>query len=142
MSAIQARDYRVEAFPLPVSMERRSRVRFPLELTVRFRTLGESYPVAGIGSAVNMSSGGVLVAYEQEIGVGTLMELNIEWPVPLDGRVPLQLVAVGTVVRCEIIRFAVALERYHFRTAGGTALGSDESCGEARKPTVRKSASA
>lgn len=140
--SLQARDYRVEAFPLPASMERRTRVRFPFELKVRFRTLGESYPISGSGSVLNMSSGGVLIAYEQEIGTGTLMELSIEWPVLLEGRIPLQLVAVGSVVRCDIIHFAVALEQYHFRTAGGTVLGGDEECGELPNKTGKKTASA
>ena len=121
-------------------MERRSRVRYPRELNVRFRTLGESYPLGGIGLVVNISSSGVLVAYEEEISVGTMVELNIEWPALLDGRVPLLLVAIGTVVRCEIIRFAVPLERYHFRTAGGTDLGFGECLEHVSigKPRARK----
>lgn len=120
----QARDYRVEEFPLPISMERRSRVRFPLELRVRFRTLGKDYPVAGVGSVVNMSSGGVLVAFQYGISAGTPVELNIEWPAVLDGRVRLRLVAVGTVVRSGISSFAVVLERHHFRTMAGTHLAA------------------
>lgn len=121
----QARDYRMEEFPPPVLMERRSRVRFPLELRVRFRTLGKGYPVTGVGSVVNMSSGGVLVAVQYEINPGTPVELNIEWPAVLDGRVRLRLVAVGTVVRCETASFAVGLERHHFRTTAGTHLATD-----------------
>jgi PilZ domain len=134
----QARDYRGEAFPLPVSMERRSRVRFPLELRVRFRTLGKSYAVAGIGSVVNMSSGGVLVAFQHEISAGTPVELNIEWPAALDGRVPLRLVAVGRVVRCETASFAVGLERHHFRTTAGTHLASNAWFGEYPQQAVKK----
>lgn len=134
----QARDYRLEKFPMPVSIERRSRVRFPLGLRVRFRTLGKSYPVAGIGSVVNMSSGGVLVAFQEEISAGTPVELNIEWPAVLDGRVPLRLVAVGTVVRCESARFAVGLERHQFRTTAGIHLASNAWFGEYPKQAVKK----
>ena len=123
-------------------MERRSRVRFPLELRVRFRTLGKRDPVAGIGSVVNMSSGGVLVAFQHEISAGTPVELNIEWPAALDGRVPLRLVAVGTVVRCEIASFAVGLERHHFRTTGGTDLAAEESLARHSQASARKVASA
>ena len=140
-SSTQAKNYRVEAFPLPASMERRARVRFPLEPRVGFRTLGQSYPAAGTGWAVNISSAGVLVRGQHDIDVGTLMELSIDWPVLLHGRVPLQMVAVGTVVRCEMFGFAVGLERYRFRTSGGRDLGSDESCGAAGK-TAKKSAQA
>jgi len=122
-------------------MERRARVRFPLEPRVDFRTIGERYPAAGKGWAVNMSSTGMLVRCQHEISVGTLMELSIDWPVLLHGRVPLQMVAVGTVVRREMFSFAVGLERYRFRTTGGRDLGSDESCSVAGKP-VKRSAEA
>ena len=87
---------------------------------------------------VNMSSSGVLVTYPHEISVGTRMELNIEWPSRLDGRIPLQLIAVGSVVRCETVSFAVGLERHYFRTTAGTHLASDGWFGEARRQTVRK----
>ena len=133
ISSIQIRDYRVEPFPLPISMERRSRVRFPLNLKVSFRAPGGSYPLAGNGSVADISSGGVLIACDREISVGTRIELSVEWPVLLDGRVPLQLAAVGTVIRSEVVRFAVELEQYYFRTAGGRDLGMAESCGDARK---------
>ena len=63
-----------------------------------------------------MSSGGVLVAYQDQVRTGARMELNIEWPSLLDGEVPLQLVAMGKVVRCEASSFAMALGRYQFRT--------------------------
>ena len=138
----RARDHLAEEFPLPVAMERRSKVRFPLELRVRFRSLGKTHSVAGIGLVVNMSSGGVLVAYPHEISLGASMELSMEWPPRLDGRVPLQFVAVGTVVRRERFRFAVGLERHHFRTTGGTDLGTAESWLNARKPRAKRMASA
>lgn len=107
---------RVEPSLRPISTERRSRVRFPLELRVRYRSLGRGYPFAGVSWVVNISSGGVLIAYQQEIHEGTRMELNIEWPPLLDGRVRLQLVIVGRVVRCETYGCALALSRHQFRT--------------------------
>jgi hypothetical protein len=126
---IEAKDYRGEAFDQTGVIERRSRLRFPFELRVRFRTVGGNYPVAGMGWVVNMSSGGLLVACQHQVSAGTQMGLNIDWPTRLDGRVPLQLVAVGTVVRCEPFSFAVGLERYHFRIAGRTDTTTDESYG-------------
>jgi hypothetical protein len=45
------------------------------------------------------------------------MELSIEWPPLLHGRVPLRFVTVGEVVRCDASSFAVMLERHQFRTA-------------------------
>ena len=128
-ASIEAKDYRREAFDQASLMERRSRLRFPFELRVSFRTLGQSYPVAGMGWVLNMSSSGVLIAYQHEVRTGTQMELNIDWPTRLDGRVPLHLVVVGTVVRSELFSFAVGLDRYHFRIAGKTDLSTDEMYG-------------
>jgi hypothetical protein len=45
------------------------------------------------------------------------VELNIEWPSLLHGRVPLRFVTVGQVVRSDASSFAVMLARYQFRTA-------------------------
>ena len=115
MSSNQARDPWADALPQLISGDRRSKVRFPLDLPVRYQTLGRSAS-AGKGWVVNMSSGGLLVAYQQEVPVGSRMELNIEWPSMLDGRIPLQLVTLGRVVRCETSTFAVALARPQFRT--------------------------
>src|SRR6476659_8792392 len=96
--SIKTKDNRGRAFDQTNLVERRSRLRFPFELRVRFRTLGRNYPVAGMGRVVNMSSGGLLVSCQDEVPAGAPMELNIEWPTRLDGRVPLHLVAIGTVV--------------------------------------------
>jgi hypothetical protein len=78
-----------------------------------------------MGWVVNMSSGGVLVAYHHQIRAGTRMELNIEWPSLLDGQVPLKLVAIGKVVRCGTSTFAMALGRYQFRTSRRTVVPID-----------------
>jgi hypothetical protein len=125
MPPILAIDHRMEAILRLVPIDRRSKVRFPLELPVRYRTLGREGPFAGVGSVVNLSSGGVLVAHQHEIRAGARMELNIEWPFLLNGQVPLQLVLLGRVVRCETSSFAVELGRYHFRTARRTVIPID-----------------
>jgi len=67
VSPIQRKDRLLEAILQAASIERRSKVRFPLELRVHFRTLGRRHPVSGAGSVVNMSSGGVLVASQHDI---------------------------------------------------------------------------
>ena len=117
--------------------ERRKRLRFPFELRVSFRTLGQSSPVAGMGWVLNISSSGVLVAYRHEVSAGIPVELNIDWPTRLDGRVPLQLVASGTVVRCELFSFAVGLEKYYFRIAGRADQSGDESYDARERKSVR-----
>jgi len=97
--------------------ERRSKRRYSIELGVRFRSLEGGF--TGVGRTVNMSSGGILVACHQatpEIGAGARVEISIEWPLVLDGKVPLQLVAVCNVVRPGPSFFAAAFARHQFRT--------------------------
>jgi hypothetical protein len=109
-----------------VPAERRLKFRFPLDLGVRFRPLSGSL-FSGEGRAVNLSSGGVLVVSpyavsQHEISVGARVEMSIEWPSLLDGRIPLQLFAVGRVVRHRASGFAAAFERYQFRTVRTSSL--------------------
>jgi hypothetical protein len=101
-----------------IAMERRSKVRYPLVLSVRYHTLGRLGRkfYSGVGQAVNLSSGGALVDSQHELGVGAELEVRMDWPSLLDGRIPLQFVAVGWVVRCDAASFAVRFRRHHFRT--------------------------
>jgi hypothetical protein len=99
-------------------IERRTKARYPVKLTVRYRTIGRSHAVNGVGQTLNMSSGGLLVSAEHEMPAGLRLEVNVEWPLLLNGTVPLQLVAHGKVVRGEGSEFAVAFAQYQFRTMG------------------------
>lgn len=98
------------------NIERRSKARYPVQLTVRYRTVGRNKNVTGVGQTLNMSSGGLLVSAEHEVRAGLRLEVNVEWPLMLNGTVPLQLVANGRVVRCGGSMFAVAFAQYQFRT--------------------------
>jgi hypothetical protein len=99
-------------------IERRSKARYPVKLTVRYRTIGRSNTVNGVGQTLNMSSGGLLVSAEHEMPAGLRLEVNVEWPLLLDGTVPLQLVAHGKVVRGGESEFAISFAQYQFRTMG------------------------
>jgi len=101
--------------------ERRYKQRFDLDLAIRFRTTDAS-GVAGDGRIQNMSSCGVLVNGGQGLKVGSVVELRIEWPCRLDLRVPLQVVAVARVVRCESSLFAAVFSGHEFRTAPANAV--------------------
>jgi hypothetical protein len=106
--------------------ERRFKSRYPLDLNVRFRCLSGSF-FSGMGQTVNLSSGGILVVSREpvsqhEMSVGALLEMRIEWPSMLDGKVPLQLIAVGRVVRRRAAGFAATFEQYKFRTASASQL--------------------
>lgn len=138
MSSLQTKSHRLEAMVQPVSIERRERIRFPLGLRVRYRTLGRNCPFTGIGVVVNISSCGVLVATLHEISAGTGMELTIEWPALLDGQVPLQLVTAGRVVRSQPSGFAVVLRGHRFRTTSRKVRSIDAPWNDARKQTAER----
>jgi hypothetical protein len=65
-----------------------------------------------------MSSGGMLVTRSRQLKVGVLVELRVDWPLLLDGRIGLQLVATGHVVRSGPSSFAVLFNQHQFRTSG------------------------
>ncbi len=71
---------------------------------------------------MNMSSGGALVVSEHEIKLGTRVTVNIEWPLLLEGGIPLQLVTLGRVVRCIGVSLALSFERYQFRVIRSPTL--------------------
>jgi hypothetical protein len=96
--------------------ERRAKSRYPLDLSVRFRFFCAGTAFFGQGLAVNVSSGGILVASKHRVMVGSVVEMSIDWPAPLDGSIPLQLVTTGRILRREDSQFAATFERYEFRT--------------------------
>lgn len=105
-----------------VPAERRIKLRYPLDLNVRFQAFRRRSPFSGFGVAVNLSSGGILVVTEHEFDVGTPVAMSIEWPALLEGRIPLQLFAAGRVLRSDKSSFAAAFERHEFRILGGPTI--------------------
>jgi PilZ domain len=73
--------------------------------------------VTGQGRTVNISSTGILFeAPDLPPAVSALVELSIAWPARLDNKVPLTLYVGGHTVWTRENRFAVAIQRYEFRT--------------------------
>ena len=99
-----------------MSNERRVKVRYPLQLNVRYQTLGAAGLIAGVGQTVNLSSNGMLLACANNIPEGTRLKIFVEWPSLLNGTTPLQLITVATVVRRTPIGVSVVFESYQFRT--------------------------
>jgi hypothetical protein len=100
--------------------ERRVKSRYPLELNVRYQTMGATSSVAGVGQTINMSSSGMMLACASDIPEGTRMKIFVEWPSLLNGTTPLQLITVGTVVRRNGIGVSVVFETYQFKTMSRT----------------------
>jgi hypothetical protein len=101
--------------------ERRAKSRYPLQLNVSYQTMGMAGQVAGVGRTVNVSSRGALINSSSTIGEGARVRVVFEWPSLLNGTIPLQLIALGTVVRRQNSGLAIAFEGYQFRTAGRRA---------------------
>jgi hypothetical protein len=100
-----------------LALERRSKARFPLRLTVRYRTLSGGPTQVGAGRTVNMSSCGLLIATEEAIvRAGSRLQLTVDWPFLLHGLTPLQLIVSCRVTRCLGEEFAVKLDQYQFKT--------------------------
>jgi len=101
---------------LNMDNERRVKSRYPLELNVRYQTMGAAGPGAGVGQTLNISSSGMLMACASNIPEGTRLKIFVEWPSLLNGTTPLQLITVGTVVRCTHIGISIVFDSYQFRT--------------------------
>ena len=96
-------------------------MRFPVDEEVKYRVIHKAARITGAGRTLNMASGGLLFTTEEKLPLGRTVEVAVNWPARLDGTCPLKFVATGRVVRSELDRAAVRIERYEFRTRGGTA---------------------
>jgi len=95
----------------------RRSTRYPLSLTVRFQSAGQTKPYSGAGVTRDVSSDGMFIETDREKAApGTQLKIIANWPVLLAGTVPLQFVAAGQVVRCDGFGFAVRILRYEYRT--------------------------
>lgn len=100
--------------------EKRSSIRFPLIREIRFKRLSMRNSVEiGRGQTIDISSKGVYFTSDVTLSVGERLELSINWPAQLDQKLPLQLVTLGRIVRSDSGRYAMAIERYEFRTMRG-----------------------
>jgi hypothetical protein len=106
----------------PVAVARRSKVLFPINLPVRYKT-GYKTGSSGAGRVVNIGSTHVMVACTHRLRVGTPVELVIEWPARLEGRIPIHLMMCGAVVRVDISGFAVGYCQYRFQLVEDPASG-------------------
>jgi hypothetical protein len=97
--------------------DRRHSDRFPIEREVRFRVLNKrGGEESGEGKTLNISSSGVFFTSDQMLLPGRRLELSISWPVQLNNRVALKLVARGRVVRFQQGHAAIEIQQYEFRT--------------------------
>ncbi len=107
----------------PGRTDRRGTSRYPVREEVSYRVVQAKAPkTTGRGTTLNIGSGGILFTTEEQLPMGRLVELAVNWPARLGGTCPLKFVAMGRVVRSEANLAAVRIERYEFRTRGASAL--------------------
>lgn len=99
-----------------VLLNRRSKARFGIRLRVHFSVMSQRIHYTGAGWVVNISSSVVFVECPQHVDAGTRMGLRIDLPTLLDGLIPLQLIAIGRVVRSEKSWIPLAMAQCHYRT--------------------------
>lgn len=99
--------------------DRRGTSRFPLSEEVQYKVLHRAAAkTSGAGKTLNIGSRGILFTTEEQLPLGRTVELSVNWPARLGGTCPLKFVAVGRIVRSEVDKAAVRIERYEFRTRG------------------------
>jgi hypothetical protein len=88
--------------------ERRVSQRYPIELNVRYRvTRGQAVGLSGKGKTVNMSRRGILLATDRLLVPGSLVRLELDWPIQRND-VSLNLEIGGQIVRSETGAIALA----------------------------------
>lgn len=102
-----------------LTIERRARQRFPLNLELRFTAYKRGLPlIQGRGEVANISSRGVAFRTETTLMPNLSIEASIEWPVALNGDCVLRVTMEGRVLRVQNGLSVMRVERYEFRTGG------------------------
>ena len=105
---------RESALLQPAVAEIRPKARFPIDLPFRYNAGGKRR-FSGAGRVVNISSTDVTVACRHQLKPGVPVELVIEWPARLDGRIPINLVMLGRVLRADSSGFSVGSCQHRFQ---------------------------
>src|SRR4051794_21337696 len=97
--------------------ERRMNTRYPLALEMSYSVVsGARQGETGASRTVDISSSGLRFMAAHPLALGLQVEVAITWPFPLDGCIPLQLMANGLVVRSCGNETAVTLREPSFKT--------------------------
>lgn len=100
-----------------LAVERRRKARFPMDRDVRYKVLdGDTIVEVGLGTTLDMGSGGVALITEHQLPTGSFIELSISWPVLLEGSCPMRLIVFGRVLRSARRFTACTVDKYEFRT--------------------------
>lgn len=107
--------------PSDFAPDRRSTTRFPLELQAEL-AIGHARLH---GKTANISSGGMLMTCDEDVELGSLVTVRLNWPIQQRERRVI-LVLHGEVIRREPSRFAILHRRHEFEVTSPTT--SEETC--------------
>jgi hypothetical protein len=100
-----------------LAVERRKKTRFPMNREMRYKLLeGDTIVELGVGTTLDMGSGGLAFLIEHALPAGSFIELSISWPVLLEDSCPMRLIVFGRVVRSCGRLTACTVDKYEFRT--------------------------
>ena len=109
-------NYRRRLAPDGLPANRRSSVRFALELGIRYVVTNPTSRDSGVGKTIDISSSGIRFIAERPLRTGLTLDIAIDWPAALDETVPLQLAGRAVVVRSKNCETAVRLVEHQFKT--------------------------
>ena len=90
--------------------------RFPLTLDVRYTSRIPAAPAAGSGRTIDMCSSECRFTADRPLAAGLPLRLAIDWPVPFEEGVQLQLIAIGEVIWSRGTFTALKIYRHELRT--------------------------
>jgi hypothetical protein len=100
-----------------LAVERRKKARFPMDRELRYKVLeDEAIIESGMGTTIDMSSGGVAFRTDHQVAAGSFIELSISWPVLLEDACPMRLIIFGRVLRTTAHTVACTIDKYEYRT--------------------------
>lgn len=102
-----------------LALERRRKLRFPINRELRYKVLENDTIVAfGLGTTLDMGSAGVAFATEHKVSVGAFIELSISWPVLLEDSCAMRMIVFGRVLRSNDRQTVCTIDKHEFRTQG------------------------
>src|SRR5690349_14845597 len=123
-----------------ISGDRREDRRYQLRLDLKWKLIRRRRVLdTGIGSTIDLSSGGILFDAGRSLPEGLNVELSLSWPVLLHNVAPMQLVVTGRIKRCNGRFVAIQTNQHEFRTAGGSSDQRNVVVAPTRTPAVLSS---
>ena len=95
----------------------RSSRPYPVQIDLRYKVLRSGRPIQqGLGQTRQLSAAEVSFSADQHLLRGADVELSVDWPRPLGGVYPLQLLIFGRVIYSGEDGSTLKIASYEFRT--------------------------